>query len=82
MKEILFLIFRKIVNLGPRIGLRKIPGVAQLYRFLCYRLGPQGLLLGEVQGHKMWADPRDSVVGQEIIMGGYTRNTKRSVLNQ
>lgn len=59
-----------MVKRGPRKGLMKIPGLAPLYKFLYLHLRPQHIFLAEVQGQKMWVDPKDTVMSQSLIMSG------------
>ena len=62
--------FAKTVRIAERLGAGRVPGAAAVFRLLHQRINRGGLRLVDVQGFKMYVDPRDSVVASHLIANG------------
>ena len=69
-KSLLLSIFRKTKAILAGKGLRKLPFVMTTYGLLYRYLKPTGILLIEVQNHRMYLDTRDTGVAPHLIMNG------------
>lgn len=68
-RELLFGLLHTITNIfaGKGFGFSKIPGVMKAYSFLFYQLLPTEIVLIQVQGSKMYVDPKDLGVGVPLL---------------
>lgn len=76
MKDSIFKLLRRLGRgLGGRgLGLRKLPGAMSLYEYFYAKVAPEGVVLVEVQGSRMYVNPADEPVGRSLItQGSYER---------
>ena len=69
-ENLTFLLFRKLKEALSGKGIGKIPGVLPLYWFIYTKLKPDGVILMEVQGSKMYVDYRDEGLAPYLFSTG------------
>lgn len=68
----IFLIFREIVRLLSGKHLDRFPMTRKIFRFLCQRLSPRGLILTEAEGHSMYIRLGDGWDMSTLLLYGGT----------
>jgi len=72
MGKMMFSVFIKAYRSLQGKGLGRLPLMARVVDFLYNHLKPGGdIVLIEVQGHKMYIDPRDVAIPRQLIMYGH-----------
>jgi FkbM family methyltransferase len=68
----LYKIYRRLGGFLSRIGLGRIPGARGLYNLLSYNkfIKPEGLVLLNIQGNKMYVDGTGEGIGASLLMHG------------
>lgn len=70
MGKMMFSIFKKAKEFLSGTGIGKLPLVSRVYNLLYQYLKPKGIILVEVQGHKMFVDSQDVGVTPDLLMNG------------
>jgi len=70
MRRLIFGIFKKTKKILSGKGISKLPLVNKIYQSLYCHLKPEGIVLVEVQGRKMYVDSNDQYFAPLLMMNG------------
>lgn len=70
MPDTLFKAFRSLRRRFHGTGLGRIPGVKGLYNCIYRAVRPNHIVLAEVQGSKMYVDPRETIHHPQMLLHG------------
>jgi FkbM family methyltransferase len=71
MKKFIYLLFGKLMKFLAGRGLEKLPLTVPIYNFIYRTIRPQGIILLNIQGNKMYANSNDEVITPSLLMRGY-----------
>lgn len=70
MKRALFSSYMKVTNAFSEKGLKNMPGIKSLHKFLYKIMEPQGIIQIIVNDHKMFVNTQDKVIVPSLIIYG------------
>jgi FkbM family methyltransferase len=74
MKNFAFSIIKAMKKFLSGKHVEKIPGVLWVYGILVSKFKPQDIILANIQGSKMYIDPKDESIGVPMLVEGYEKN--------